>query len=277
MYKELTDTLYMLSDAQVSAVRERWFSDDRKEVLPEHFLPNAIEWFQGSKLIDVQGWNTMTHADLMFGCTHFIENFCLKNKWNIQVLPTEYPYYQAMGMTPTEPGNLKPNVPLIISLPNHFYADVVDYWESLLEECEQKNIMIDIDGAYMISAKDITIDLAHPNINSIGMSLTKFGFGWNRIGVRWTKNRTVDSIQIFNFKNKMGGNVISCGQHIINNIDRDHGWNTHADVYNDYVNKRDMLSTKVIHIVKDKHTKTNYGIGQYLSDVSLGKITKISN
>jgi hypothetical protein len=75
----------------------------------------------------------------------------------------------------------------------------------------------------------------------------------------------------------MSGNVISCGQHIIDNIDRDHGWNTHADVYNDYVIKRDMLATKVIHIIKDKHTKTNYGIGQYLSDVSLGKITKILN
>jgi len=277
MHKELTKTLFMLTDKHVTEVKDNWFSGMHKEILPEQFLPNAIKWFQSSKLIDIQGWDKMTHADLMFGCTHFIENFCLKNKWNIQVLPTEYPYYQAMGITPTEPGQLKPNVPLIISLPNHFYADIVDGWEELLKECEQKNIMIDIDGAYMISAKDICIDLEHPNINSIGMSLTKFGFGWNRIGVRWTKNRTVDSIQIFNFKNKMSGNVISCGQHIIDNIDRDHGWNTHADVYSDYVAKRDVLSTKVIHIVKDKLTKTNYGIGQYLSDVSLGKIPMLVN
>lgn len=277
MHPELTDTLYMLSDKQVTTVREKWFSSSHREILPEQFLPSAIEWFQNSRLIQIDGWKTMTHSDLMYGCTHFIENFCLKHKWNIQILPTEYPYYQAMGITPTEIGNLKPNIPLIISLPNHFYADLVDGWEDLLKECEQKNIMIDIDGAYVISAKDIKLNLDHPNINSIGMSLTKYGFGWNRIGVRWTKNRTMDSINIFNYKNKMAGNVISCGNYIINNIDRDHGWNTHATVYNDFVTKRNMQPTKIVHIVKDKNTNQNYGIGRYLSDVSLGNCSKILN
>jgi len=267
MLPELTTVLHTLEDAHISSIKEKWFCGVQKETTPKDFLPNAQEWFTKTKQIDIQNWHVMKHVDLMYGCTHFIENFCLKHKWNIQILPTEYPYYQAMGMMPTQPGNLKPGVPLIVSLPNHHYADLVEGWDNILLECEQKQIPIEIDGAYMLSAKDISIDLAHPCIQSIGMSLTKYGFGWNRVGVRWSKKKTMDSILIFNNRPKMQGNVVSCGQFIIDNIDRDYGWNTYGQHYDAYVKNNDLIGTKIIHIVKDTEGN-NYGIGNYLSSLT---------
>lgn len=271
MYPELTKILLPIEDKTITDIKANWFRKVHREVTPEEFLPNAVDWFQNTKLVDIQNWQSMPNADLMYGCTHFIENFCLRYKWNIQVLPTEYPYYQAMGHTTTTIGELTPGVPLILSLPNHYYADLVDGWEDLLKECEQKKIKIHIDGAYMISAKDIHLDLAHPCIESIGMSLTKYGMGWNRVGVRWSKKKDMDSITIFNHRGKMQGNVVSCGQFIIDNIERDHGWNTHGDAYNQYVKDHNLISTKVIHIVKDQNNN-NHGIGRYLSN-----LTKHSN
>lgn len=267
MHPELTEILHPLSDAKINDIKEKWFTQPQKEISPKDFLPNAVEWFTKTNLINIQNWQVMEYTDLMYGCTHFIENFCLKHKWQIQILPTEYPYYQAMGILPTNPGNLKPGVPLILSLPNHHYADLVDGWQDILKECETKKIPIEIDGAYMISAKDIEIDLAHPCIQSIGMSLTKYGFGWNRVGVRWTKKKTMDSITIYNNRPKMQGNVISCGQFIIENIDRDYGWNTFSAKYLEFTEKNKFIPTKIIHIVKDKHNN-NFGIGNYLSNLT---------
>ena len=71
------------------------------------------------------------------GCTHYIESLVSKHSWNIQILPKDYAYYQVMGKQPTNPGELTPNIPLIVSLPNWYYGDRPD-WESVLKECEEK-------------------------------------------------------------------------------------------------------------------------------------------
>jgi hypothetical protein len=215
----------------------------------------------------VKGWAAFPCVDVIMGCTHYIESLCSKNKWQIQVLPNEYSYYSVMGHTPTEIGNLKPNVPLIISLPNWKYGDIHPEWNRILSECEQKNIDVHIDCAWITVAKHFDFDFDHPNIKSFAMSMSKYSMTWNRIGLRWSRQRTMDSVTLISSQRKYQETVAACGYFMMKNIDRDYGWNTYGSYYHEICNNLELIPTNSVYVVRNADGET-FGIGTILSGVT---------
>lgn len=257
--------LFPLMDDHFVKLKDRWFAEAHENVGHEKFINTANEWFTGSKINDIRGFENFKDIDVIIGCTQFIESFCLKNAWNVQVLPFDYSFYAVMGKQSTEPGNLKPGVPLIISLPNWKFGDIYPGWQDILKECEEKKIDIHIDGAWLTCARDIELDLNHPNIQSIGMSMSKYNLTWNRIGLRWSRQRSMDTITMFNVQRKYNESLTACGYFMMENIDRDYGWNTYRQKHFDLADKFDMLPTKLLHVVQTKDKKGVMGIGNLLA------------
>jgi hypothetical protein len=89
-----------------------------------------------------------------------------------------------------------------------------------------------VDGAWLTCCRGIDFDLLHPSISSVGISLSKgLGLGWNRIGLRWTRQTKPDSVTIMNDFRMNNRALVKIGLHFIRNFPTDYLWTTHGDRY----------------------------------------------
>jgi hypothetical protein len=264
--EHLDKKLLPLEDKHLIGLKQEWYDNPQKSISHDDFVAKASEWFKSTKLNDLHGWDSFPCVDIIMGCTHFIESLASKNKWNIQVLDRDYAYYRLMGKQPTNPGQLKPGVPLIVSLPNYYYGDRPE-WQDVLKECEEKKIDIHIDAAWMVAAKGFNFDFDHPNIKSFAMSMSKYNLTWNRIGLRWSRQRSMDSCTLISSQRKYNELTTACGSYMIDNIPRDYGWEKYDDTVTKICNKLDLEPSMFFYVVKDKAQQL-YSTGNVL-----GKIT----
>lgn len=265
-HKNITETLPPIKDSKIINVRRSWFSESRSEKSYSHFAPKAEEWFKASKVNDIHGWSSLPCVDVTMGCTHYIESLVQKYGWDgFQVLKNEYAYYTLMGKHGVEVDSLEPNKPMIITMPHWTFCDVRPEWEEILKTCEQKNIDIHIDMAWIITARDIVLDLAHPCIKSVGVSLSKLGLQWSRVGLRFSRQKSMDSITVFNdFYHDTNTVITSIGAYWIDNFERDYLWQTHGSNHVNLCQQLGLMSTKIIHVAKQPVTNKSLGIGNML-------------
>ncbi len=263
--KDLDNTLNPLQDNHLLRLKEEWYNNPQKPISHEDFIHKASEWFKSTKINDLQGWNSFPCVDIIMGCTHFIESVASKNKWNIQVLERDYAYYGLMGKQPTSPGKLQRGMPLVVSLPNYYYGNRPE-WQAVLRECEDKNIDIHIDCAWIVAAKGFSFDFDHPNIKSFAMSLSKYNLTWNRIGLRWSRHRSMDSCTLISSQRKYNELTTACGSYMMDNIPRDYGWEEYGQTVEAICSKLSLEPTMFFYVVKDK-SKHLYSIGKILGNV----------
>lgn len=262
---DLNKTLVAVDDDHLQRLKGAWYDESQKPTEHDEFIDKATEWFSSTKINDLQGWNKFPCVDIIMGCTHFIESLASKNKWNIQILEREYAYYNLMGKHPTKQGQLKPGVPLIVSLPNYYYGDRPE-WQNVLAECEQKNIDIHIDCAWITAARGFNFNFDHPNIKSFAMSMSKYNFSWNRVGLRWSRQRTMDSCTLISTQRKYNELTISCGSYMMDNVPRDYGWENYGETVEKICRKLGLSPTMFFYVVKDKDNNL-YSIGKVLGKI----------
>lgn len=250
---KINKTLTPCVDENIKKLKERFFLEPQKNPDRDTFIGFSNEWFMSSKLNNINGIELFPAKDIIIGCTQYIESICLKYSWNIQVLPEDYGYYNVMGKPYTIPGELLPNVPLIVSIPNWKYGHRPE-WDDVLKECEEKNIDVHVDGAWFTVAKDIKLDLDHPNIKSFAMSISKYIGSWNRVGIRWCRQRSMDTITMFNVQNKYNEALTSCGYFIMNNLPRDYGWDTYGEKYNLLCKDNNLEPSNFFYVAKKGNT-----------------------
>lgn len=249
MQTDFTKKLFLIEDEKIKKIKHDFFQQPQKNISKAEFIEFASHWFLSTKLNSIKGIEQFPHVDITIGCTNFIENICLKNKWNVQVLPDEYSYYALMGKTHTNVGQFEPKIPLIVSMPNWRHGKH-NNWQDILNECQEKQIDIHLDCAWLTASKDIDIDLTHPCIKSVGMSISKYIGSWNRVGLRWSKSRTIDSITLLNEREKYNETLTSCGYHVMRNLPRDYGWNTYGEKYKKIVQDNNLEATNFFYVAK---------------------------
>ena len=263
--EDLDTQLSPVHDEHLSKLKKSWYSDPQKDIDHDKFVEKAGDWFRSTKINDLQGWDKFPCVDVIMGCTHFIESLASKHKWNIQILGKEYAYYTIMGKKHTNPGNLEPGKPLIVSLPNYFYGNRPE-WQTVLKECEQKGIDIHIDCAWVTAAKGFDFNFDHPNIKSFAMSMSKYNFTWNRVGLRWSRQRTMDSCTLISTQKKYNELTTACGSFMMDNIPRDYGWEKYGKINQQICDKLGLEPTMFFYVVKDKDDKL-YSIGKLLGNI----------
>jgi hypothetical protein len=206
-----------------------WDHDITDQVYTD-FKQECEEWIFNSKLNTLTGIDTFTRKDVIIGCTQFIDNLYMQGP--VQVLRGDYRYHERLGLAYVKDvGSLIPDIPLIIAMPFPSIGAPHQDMEEILHECKIKNIAVHIDGAWISCCRDVTFDFNHDVIRSVGISLSKgLGLGWNRIGLRWTKDSKTDSITIMNDFN-MNCRVLSkIGLHFIRKFPTDYLWNTYGEL-----------------------------------------------
>lgn len=269
MQDTVSKVLHPIQDEYLTNLKYNFFNNQMKQVSPNAFKGLATEWFMSSRLNHLSGWDKFKDIDVILGCTHFIESTCLRYGWKIQHLPNEYSYYRINGKSPTLVDDLQENVPLIISLPTWQTCNIHPEWDRVLSVCEQRNIDVHIDGAWFQSARNIEFDFDHPNIKSFAMSIGKgIDVQWNRIGIRWSRQKTIDSITMMNKFDQIHHSATTCGAYIMENVEKDYAWNRYAESNEKLATRNDLQQTNSCHVLKDKENQL-WGIGKIIADVKI--------
>jgi hypothetical protein len=204
-------------------------------------------WLLRSNRNLLSGLDSFNRVDIINGCTQFIDTLYMQGP--VQVIYGDYKYHHRLGNWDRTIGNLQNNIPLIIAAPFPSTGAVHTNMKEILDECLEKEISVHIDGAWLTCCRDITFDCGHPAIRSIGVSLSKgLGLGWNRVGLRWTKDKKVDAVTIMNDFNMNLRAPAMIGLHFLRNLPPDYLWNTYGDIYYKVCKDFDLTPTKSIYL-----------------------------
>lgn len=265
---DLTTNYNPFRDQLIGKLYDNWLNSSSTSYTSQDFVSTADNWFKNTKLNNLQGWENFDNIDYTLGCAHFINSTAAKYKWNVQVLPLEYATYKLMGIQQTPVGQLIPDVPLFVTVPNWHFGGIRPGWDDIINECNDKNIPVHIDFAWFITAKNINLNLNHDCIKSFSMSFSKYGMTWNRCGLRWSKQRSVDSITIENhYYYNSNINILSAGMYFMNNVPVDYLWNTYSGLNSYVCDSLDLTPTDIFHVAVDNQTGNKVGIGKIMSNL----------
>lgn len=269
----ITDGLPIIMDSKLLSVKDNLIQGQglyTGENPNELFKSTAHEYFSSSKRNTLHGLDLMPYTDIIMGCQHFIDNLIMKHGLgNLQILEHDYKYYSRLNpnIQYAVPGQLSLGVPLIIAAPFPGYLDLHSQWDQLINECNDKNIDVHIDGAWLSSASGISIDLTQPCIKSFGTSLSKgLGLSWNRIGLRWTKDQDVtDSITILNRFNMIPQMLCRTAIGAMTQIPVDYLWDTYEEKYFEICSDLKLRPSKIIHAAKSLDRSQLFGLKNFFS------------
>ena len=253
----------------ISSILDGNIDKDISDAVYTNFKKETTAWFLKSSNA-VTGLDTFNRVDIINGCTQFIDNLYMQGP--VQVLRSDYRYHERLGLAYVKDvGSLIPDIPLIIAMPFPSIGAPHQDMEEILNECLAKKIAVHIDGAWISCCRNITFDLGHDAIRSIGFSLSKgLGLGWNRIGLRWTKDAKADSIIIMNDFHMNLRVPAMIGLHFVRNLEADYLWTTHQHRYEKICKDFNLVPTNAIHLaLKDGHPVGVSPLIRYLENADI--------
>ena len=237
-----------IEQLQQSVLRGELSQDISNQVYID-FKYEMAQWLFASKLNLIEGFDQFNRVDIINGCTQFIDAIYMIGP--VQTLKGDYRYHTRLDpdLVYSVPGYLRSGLPLIIAMPFPSTGAAHENMTEILDECLAKEIPVHIDGAWLTCCKDIIFNVGHPAIRSVGISLSKgLGLGWNRVGLRWTRNNRADSVTIMNDFNMNLRATAMIGLHFIRNLPIDYLWTEHGERYRKVCQDFNLTPTKSIYL-----------------------------
>ena len=243
-------------DSLIKSAMEGKIEVDLTDKLYDDFKLNASDYILNGSLNTLVGLDKFKRVDIINGCTQYIDSLYVKKK--LQVLNGDYRYHKRLDpdLKYSKPGKLKSDMPLILAMPFPKLGKPRDDMDSILDECVKKGIEVHIDGAWITASRGIEFDFEHPAIKSVGISLSKgLGLGWNRIGLRWTKEYDeTDPICLMNDYHMNNRALVAIGNYFVLNLPKDHLWTEHVNRYFRICDDFKLKPTQSIHIAMKDNT-----------------------
>jgi hypothetical protein len=167
------------------------------------FLEKMDEWIRSHNLIRFRGLETFKRRDAILGTTHQLDELHMQHGGRITTFDGEYKYHRRLTdfkvKSMADVSQLSDGDVLVISYPSCIFAGGFPGFADLLDLCLSKNIPVHVDGAWFGQCRNVDVDLSHPAIHSVSVSLSKaLGMGSQRIGIRYTRERINGPIAIMN-------------------------------------------------------------------------------
>ncbi len=263
-----------LSDQKIeSAIQDVLSGKLDKDITDKVYTDFKFEttrWLFNSKLNQLTGFDNFDRVDIINGCTQFIDNLYMQGP--VQVLRGDYRYHERLGLAYVKDvGSLIPDIPLIVAMPFPSIGAPHRDMEEVLHECKIKNIEVHLDGAWVSCCRDINFDFSNEVIRSVGISLSKgLGLGWNRIGLRWTRQSKPDSVTIMNDFHMNNRALAMIGLHFVRNFPVDYLWNKHGDRYYKICKDFNLIPTNSIHLALQENVPVGVSpLIRYLENAGL--------
>ena len=265
-------SIELLKDEFLVDVKQKIVSGeilDRSDNFREKFVSLFDSYVGSSKCFKLQNIDLFPIKETIIGCHHYIDGIMMQyGIKNVQVLEHEYKYYEKLNPNWqwAIPGHLKPYQPLIIATPFPGYLDLHPNFNNLLDEALEKHIDVHLDCAWLSCSNNVTIDVSHPSIKTIGISLSKgFASSWNRIGIRYSKEENLtDPITIFDKARMCPEPCVRAGISLLETVPIDYMWNTYGKKYYDLIGKHNLDEGKILFAAYGKD-RIIYSLSQLLT------------
>ena len=228
------------------------------------FLEKFKIWIQKTNNNTIIGLDDFKELTYVHGTSQSFDNFYFAhNGKRLVTLKGDFLYHELSVRRKILHHHYEKNILengdfMIISVPFSDSGNEPNNLEEILNECEEKNIPVWIDAAYMVMAGDITLDLTYECIQGISFSLTKAFYGCERlrIGVRMKRVYEDDGIDIANSMSMVSAVGCYVGYEIINKYSADYIYNTYRGRQQLLCEELDLVPSKsVIFGLGDKFDK----------------------
>lgn len=212
------------------------YPDDPSEYCNYTFLPTVDEWIQAHKRAKYIGLEEFPIRHTILGVTHQLDELHQLHNNNIAVFKGEYKYHERLPnfvRVINSKLDIMPMECVVISAPSTVTTNNLPNLLEILDYCEAIEAEVHIDGAWFPQCRDFELDVSHPAIKSVSVSLSKaFGMGSQRIGIRYMREEVNGPIRIMNDYGYQNVSDAWIGVQAIEKFGPDYWWSNYEDQYN---------------------------------------------
>lgn len=231
------------------------------------FLHTINDWIQQHTRVKYVGLNTFARHDAILGTTHALDELHHLHGNNITVYQGEYKYHRRLTEFTvneiTHWDQLKPGNVFVASYPSCITTNYLPEFDKLLDHCYKHSIPVHIDGAWFGQCRNFELDVSHPAIHSVFVSLSKaLGLGSQRIGIRYSRERVNGPIAIMNDYNYCNVSDMWLGVNFMEHFGVDYWWRNYEDLYIKVCKDFNLEESDSIHVgwVNDDDHRHQFGI-----------------
>ena len=138
---------------------------------------------------------------------------------------------------------------VVISYPSCITTGMIDGFDDLLDRCDKIGVPVHIDGAWFGQCRNVVLDVSHPAIKTVSVSLSKaFGMGSQRIGIRYSRERNVGPISIMNDFDYANVSDMWIGVNMMETLGADYWWKTYGALYSKVCTDFGLTEANSIHV-----------------------------
>ena len=242
-------------DAAINKLYDSIFKENpvHNHSIFEDFKTEFVNFLNNHSLSKLSGIDKFTHTDICVGCTQFIDDIYQRvGTENIMIFEHDYKYHWRLNpdIKYVTLDTLVPNKEMIISMPFPAHGDVHPLMYAILDRCEQLDIPVHLDGAWITCSRDIEFNFDHPAIETFAVSLSKGGMGNDRIGVRFSRNRPKGAITIMNDFNMNCRSLVYAGLQFMRDLGPEYFWKKYETRYYKVCEDFNLIPIKTIHVAK---------------------------
>ena len=196
----------------------------------DEYVNCFVNWVNSSSSFNITGLDVFPYKAYCVGTTEGIQSFIQRHGHSRRLRFSKGEFaiskiicnYSKFNFSFLEDNELDSNDAVIISLPFSANGGIYPGYNDLIDQCNQLNIPVLLDLAYIGVSYGIDIDLTHQCITDVVFSLSKPMSAQLRLGLRIAKEYHDDVIQ-FNHEAKMFNRIAAkVGVELMNNFSQDY-------------------------------------------------------
>lgn len=211
------------------------YPHDPAEYCNYTFLPTIDEWINDHQRAWYLGLDNFHIRHTILGVTQQLDELHQLHTNNIAVFRGEYKYHKRLPSFVREIDSkldIMPGECVIISAPSTITTNLLPNMTEILDYCHAIEAQVHIDGAWFPQCRDFELDVSHPAIKSVSVSLSKaFGMGSQRVGIRYMREPIVGPISIMNDYGYQNVSDAWIGVEAIKHFGPDYWWRNYEDKY----------------------------------------------
>lgn len=227
------------------------------------FLEEIDKWINSHNFIKYIGLESFSRHDTILGTTHQLDELHSMHGKNICTFKGEYKYHRRLtDFTVKQIENYKQisaGDVFVVSYPSCITTGSIQDFDKLLDWCYNLKVPVHIDGAWFGQCRNVQLDVSHPAIHSVSVSLSKaLGMGSQRIGIRYTRDKIVGPISIMNDFAYCNVSDMWLGVEAIKHFGADYWWKNYGDLYSKVCKDFKLKESDSIHV--GWHNGEQFGI-----------------
>lgn len=234
----------------------------------EVFKKEAVEHFKNTTVNRLTGFDAFPNHDIVAGCQQYIDNLISKNGLEgLQIFEHDYHYYKTLNpdIKYVTVDTLTAGKPLLIAMPFPGHLGTHREMEDILKICNEKNIDVHLDCAWLVSAFDIEFNFDQPCVKSFAMSFSKaYSLHWNKVAIRWTREEDPqDTVTILNRTSAVSRLTLYVAKQYMEQFPIDHLCQQYKDEYFKICRELKLRPSNIIHACFSIDRKFLYGLQNF--------------